>query len=249
MSSYETLASYYDELTEDVAYRRRADFVEKLMGRSRVPVKTVLDLACGTGSMTCLFTQRGYELIAVDGSEDMLAQAREKAADLTGEPPIFLHQDMPHLDLYGTVEAAMCCLDSLNYLTDPRDVQRTFQRLRLFVQPGGVLVFDVNTPCKLQGLDGQVFLDEREDVYCVWRTEYAGRSRICSYYMDLFTARPDGTWERSFECHRQRAYTVEELTAWLREAGFVDIRIYGDCRRRAPREDEQRIYFSAIRGK
>ena len=249
MSSYETLASYYDELTEDVAYRRRADFVEKLMGRSRVPVKTVLDLACGTGSMTCLFTQRGYELIAVDGSEDMLAQAREKAADLTGEPPIFLHQDMPHLDLYGTVEAAMCCLDSLNYLTDPRDVQRTFQRLRLFVQPGGVLVFDVNTPCKLQGLDGQVFLDEREDVYCVWRTEYAGRSRICSYYMDLFTARPDGTWERSFECHRQRAYTVEELTAWLLEAGFVDIRIYGDCRRRAPREDEQRIYFSAIRGK
>ena len=94
-----------------------------------------------------------------------------------------------------------------------------------------------------------MFLDEREDVYCVWRTEYAGRSRICSYYMDLFTARPDGTWERSFECHRQRAYTVEELTAWLREAGFVDIRTYGDCRRRAPREDEQRIYFSAIRGK
>lgn len=249
MSSYETLASYYDELTEDVAYRKRADFVEKLMGRSRVPVKTVLDLACGTGSMTCLFTQRGYELIAVDGSEDMLAQAREKAADLTGEPPIFLHQDMPHLDLYGTVEGAMCCLDSLNYLTDPKDVQRTFQRLRLFIQPGGVLVFDVNTPYKLQGLDGQVFLDEREDVYCVWRTEYASRSRICSYYMDIFTAQPDGTWERSFECHRQRAYTVEELTTWLREAGFVDIRTYGDCRRRSPREDEERIYFSAIRGK
>ena len=249
MSSYETLASYYDELTEDVEYRRRADFVEKLMGRSRVPVKTVLDLACGTGSMTCLFTRRGYELIAVDGSEDMLAQAREKAVGLPGEPPIFLHQDMPRLDLYGTVEAAICCLDSLNYLTHPKDVQRTFQRLRLFIQPGGVLVFDVNTPCKLQGLDGQVFLDEREDVYCVWRTEYAKRSRICHYYMDLFTARPDGTWERDFECHRQRAYTVEELTTWLREAGFVDIRTYGDCRRRSPREDEERIYFSAIRGK
>ena len=157
MSSYETLAAYYDELTEDVEYRRRADFVERLMGRSRVPVKTVLDLACGTGTMTGLFTQRGYELIAVDGSEDMLAQAREKAAGLPGEPPIFLHQDMPRLDLYGTVEAAMCCLDSLNYLTDPKDVQRTFQRLRLFIQPGGVLVFDVNTPHKLQGLDGQVF--------------------------------------------------------------------------------------------
>ena len=171
MSSYEALASHYDELTEDVAYTRRADFVEKLMGRSRVPVKTVLDLACGTGTMTAIFTRRGYELVSVDASADMLAVAREKTAGIPGEPPVFLQQDMPRLDLYGTVEAAICCLDSLNYLTRPSDLRRTLGRLRLFIQPGGVLIFDVNTPYKLQNLDGQVFLDEREDVYCVWRTE------------------------------------------------------------------------------
>ena len=249
MSSYETLAGYYDELTEDVAYARRADFIEKLMGRSRVPVRTVLDLACGTGTMTALFTQRGYELVAVDGSEDMLAVAREKAEGLDGVPPVFLHQEMSKLDLYGTVEAAICCLDSLNYLTSPRDLRRTLARLRLFIQPGGVLVFDINTPEKLRKLDGQVFLDEREDVYCIWRTEFEKRGKICTYYMDIFSREQDGLWRRDFEYHRQRAYEVEELRGYLQEAGFTEIRIYGDCCMRPPREGEERIYFCAIRGK
>ena len=247
MSRYEALAGCYDELTEDVSYVRRADFIEKLMGRSRIPVKTVLDLACGTGTMTAIFTRRGYELVAVDGSEDMLAVAREKAEGLPGEPPVFLHQDMPGLDLYGTVEAAICCLDSLNYLTSPRDLRRTLARLRLFIQPGGVLIFDVNTPYKLRNLDGQVFLDEREDVYCVWRTEFDRRSRICSYYMDIFS-REEGLWRRDFEYHRQRAYELEELKGYLREAGFTRIRTFGDCRMAAPREKEERVYFCANRG-
>ena len=185
----------------------------------------------------------------MDGSPDMLAQAREKAASLEGEPPVFLNQDMPSLDLYGTVDAAICCLDSLNYLTSPKDVQKTFQRLRLFIAPGGLLVFDINSEAKLASLNGQAFLDETEDVYCVWRTEYEKRSKICSYWVDLFTRRPDGTWNRSGEEHRQRAYSVEELKAWLMEAGFDHVRTFGDCRMSAPGENAQRIYFSAVRGK
>ena len=249
MSAYESLAGVYDALTRDVEYERRADYLEKLFRRGRIPVHTVLDLACGTGEMTAILTERGYEMIAVDGSPDMLAQAREKAASLTGEPPVFLNQDMPALDLYGTVDAAICCLDSLNYLTSPKDVQRTFQRLHLFIAPGGLLVFDINSAAKLAALDGQVFLDEREDVYCVWRTEYEKRSRICSYWMDLFIQKPDGGWSRSGEEHRQRAYSVEELKVWLMEAGFNRVRTFGDCRMAAPRDNEQRIYFSAVRGK
>ncbi len=249
MSAYEALAGAYDALTTDVGYERRADYLEKLFRRSRIPVHTVLDLACGTGEMTAILTERGYELIAVDGSPDMLAQAREKAASLTGEPPVFLNQDMPALDLYGTVDAAICCLDSLNYLTSPKDVQKTFQRLHLFVAPGGLLVFDINSAAKLASLDGQVFLDESPDVYCVWRTEYEKRSKICSYWIDLFLRRADGGWSRSGEEHRQRAYSVDELKAWLLDAGFCSIRTFGDCRMAAPRENEQRIYFSAIRGK
>lgn len=249
MSAYGPLAGVYDALTGDVGYERRADYIQRLFQKSRIPVRTVLDLACGTGAMTCLLAERGYEMIAVDGSPDMLAAAREKAAGLRGEPPVFLNQDMQMLDLYGTVDAAVCCLDSLNYLTSPRDVQKTFQRLHLFISPGGLLVFDVNSAAKLAGLDGQVFLDETEDVYCVWRTEYEKRSRICSYWIDLFTRRGDGGWDRAGEEHRQRAYEVEELRAWLLDAGFTHIRTYGDCRMSAPKEGEQRIYFSAVRGK
>jgi len=249
VSSYESLAGHYDALTEDVDYQRRADFIEKLLCRSRRPVHTILDLACGTGTMTCLLAKRGYEMISVDASEDMLLAAREKAVGLTGEPPLFLHQEMQRLDLYDTVDAAICCLDSINYLTDLRDLNKTLERLHLFISPGGLLVFDINTPYKLRGLDGQVWLDETDEVYCVWRTEFEKRSRICSYYMDIFSLQEDGSWQRDFEHHRERAYEVDELKALLLEAGFERIRTFGDCRMSSPKETEQRIYFTAVRGK
>ena len=244
MSCYEALAGSYDALTEDVGYGKRLDFIEKLLCRSRIPVKLVLDLACGTGTMSWLLTQRGYEVIGVDGSEDMLAAAMSKGGETSGVPPVFLHQSMPKLDLYGTVDAAVCCLDSLNYLTDPKDVQRTFRRLHLFVAPGGMLVFDVNTAAKLAALDGQVFLDETEDTYCVWRTEFDPKKRLCYYGMDLFQ-RDGEVWERSFEEHIEYAYTAEELTGWLRETGFTKIHVFGDRKCRAPKEDELRVYLAA----
>jgi len=245
MNCYDALAANYDALTGDVAYEKRADYLEKLFQKSRIPVHTVLDLACGTGTMTWILTGRGYEMIGVDASEEMLAAAMEKSGSVEGIAPIFLHQSMPKLDLYGTVDGAICCLDSLNYLTSPKDVQRTFERLRLFIAPGGVLIFDINTVEKLRALDGQVFLDETEESYCVWRPEYRGG--LCTYYMDLFQLTEDGTWARSLEIHKERAYTVEELTAWLEAAGFGQIRTYGDMKLRRPGENEQRIYFSCIR--
>ena len=247
MNAYQGLAGAYDSLTGDVEYEKRADYLEKLFTRSRIPVHTVLDLACGTGTMTWLLTGRGYEMIGADASEEMLAAAMMKSGSVPGIAPIFLHQSMPKLDLYGTVDAAICCLDSLNYLTSPADVQRTFQRLHLFIAPGGELIFDVNTLDKFQSLDGQVFLDETEESYCVWRTEYSRRSRLLDYYVDIFSVRADGAWERSFEEHRQRWYSVSELTEWLTAAGFGEIRVYGDCRLRAPNETDGRIYISCIR--
>ena len=137
----------------------------------------------------------------------------------------------------------------ISHLDLYRAVQRTFQRLHLFIAPGGLLVFDVSSAAKLRALDGQVFLDETEDVYCVGRAEFEKRSQTCGYWMDIFTRRPDGAWDRDFEEHRQRAYEVEDLRGWLMEAGFTHVRTYGDCRMAAPRENEQRIYFTAIRGK
>lgn len=246
MNCYTSLAGGYDSLTEDVQYEKRAAFLQKLLAKSTIPVHTVLDLACGTGTMTCLLAEAGYEMIGVDISEDMLSEAAGKTVSPGKIPPIYLQQSMEELDLYGTVEAAVCCLDSINYLTDARALKRTLQRLHLFVAPGGVFLFDVNTPCKLRSLDGQVFLDEREDLYCVWRAEFDRRSRICTYGMDIFE-RQGALWRRSLEEHYEKAWEVEELKHFLTEAGFGRIRTWGDCRLRAPRQDEQRIYFSCIR--
>lgn len=245
MSSYDFLAGCYDELTADVGYPAWADYLESHFRRKGLPGRTVLDLACGTGSLTWELAARGYEMIGVDRSPEMLAEAAAKGREDVETPPIFLCQSMDKLDLYGTIDACVCCLDSVNYVTDPRQLKKAFARVWLFLMPGGLFLFDINTPAKLRGLDGQVFLDETEDTYCVWRTEY--HRGLCTYYMDLFDRRRDGAWQRELEIHRQRAYTTEELTGWLRAAGFTDIRTWGDGKLRRPTENEQRIYFSCIR--
>lgn len=244
MSSYESLAHYYDALTGDVDYHKWADYLEKHFSRSALPIHTVLDLACGTGTLSCILAERGYEMIGVDRSSEMLAEAAEKAEHVHGEKPIFLNQDMSRLDLYGTIDACVSCLDSINYITAPKVLKRVFQRVHLFLMPGGLFLFDINTPEKLKGLDGQLFIDETEDVYCVWRADYSKRRRICSYGFDLFR-RSGAYWERTCEEHEEFAYEPEELTALLREAGFENIRQHGNLKLRAPKPGEDRVFFSA----
>jgi SAM-dependent methyltransferase len=246
MSSYDFLADCYDQFTYDVDYSAWADYAEKHFRRRGLPGNTVLDLACGTGSLTLELARRGYEMIGVDLSPEMLSQAAEKNQDVDGIQPIFLCQSMDRLDLYGTIDACVCCLDSVNYVTDPQKLKRAFQRVHLFLMPGGLFLFDINTQEKLQGLDGQVFLDETEDAYCVWRAEFSKRSHICSYFMDIFQLDQEtGQWERGEELHRERAYTVEELTDFLQAAGFRDIKVYGNLKMRPPKQGEDRVFFAA----
>ena len=244
MSSYDFLAGCYDRLTYDVDYSAWADYIEKHFAKTPLPGRTVLDLACGTGSLTRELALRGYEMIGADQSPEMLAEAAEKNRGAAPIEPIFLCQSMEKLDLYGTIDACVCCLDSVNYVTDPKKLARAFQRVHLFLMPGGLFLFDVNTPEKLAGLDGQVFLDETEDAYCVWRAEFS--RRICTYFMDIFRLDPStGQWDRGEELHRERAYTVEELTTLLEGAGFVDVQTWGERKLRPPRPGEQRIFFTA----
>ena len=247
MSSYDFLAGCYDRLTYDVDYSAWADYIEKHFAKAPLPGRTVLDLACGTGSLTRELALRGYEMIGADQSPEMLAEAAEKNRGAAPIEPIFLCQSMEKLDLYGTIDACVCCLDSVNYVTDPKKLQRAFERVHLFLMPGGLFLFDVNTPEKLQALDGQVFLDETEDAYCVWRAEYSPRSRICSYFMDIFRQEAGGLWRRGEELHQERAYTVAELTEYLRRAGFVDVKTFGNLKMRPPKPDEDRIFFTARR--
>lgn len=245
MSAYESLAACYDELTYDIRYEKTLTFFERLCAREHVQPHSVLDLACGTGSLSMLLAGHGYRVIGADLSAEMLAEAERKARELPEENrPFLICQPMQRLRLAEPVDAVICALDSLNYLSRPDDCRKTFRRVYDALKPGGLFVFDINTPAKLRGLDGQVFLDETDDTYCVWRTEFDEKKRLCYYGMDIF--RLDGAhWARSFEEHIEYAYEPDELLRWLEDAGFTRIRQYGDRVLRAPKENEQRIYFSA----
>ena len=247
MNAYQGLAGAYDSLTGDVEYEKRADYLEKLFTRSRIPVHTVLDLACGTGSVSAILAGKGLSVIGVDMSEEMLTAAQQKCADLQN-PPRFVRQSLQRLCLPRGVDLAVCALDSLDYITNPEDCKEAIRRVWKALNPGGIFIFDVNTPEKLRAMDGQVFLDEDDDVYCVWRGEFDEESNICSYGMDLFQRRGE-TWVRSFEEHREYAYSQEQLTAYLKAAGFTHIAVYADRRFEAPVAGEQRVYFKARKGK
>ena len=244
MGAYEALAASYDRLTNDVDYGAIVAFYEEILEKEGLKPRTAVDLACGTGSVSAILAGKGLSVIGVDMSEEMLTAAQLKCADLQN-PPRFVRQSLQRLWLPRGVALAVCALDSLDYISNPEDCKEAIRRVWKALNPGGIFIFDVNTPEKLRAMDGQVFLDETDDTYCVWRTEYS--RGLCTYYMDLFRRRSDGTWRRSAELHRQRAYSAEKLTAWLTEAGFGDIRVYGDGKLRRPKEDEQRIYFSCVR--
>lgn len=246
MDAYENLAFSYDRLTEDVDYRATVAFYETILNREGLKPRTVADLACGTGSISLILAEKGYKVTGVDLSEDMLSVAWDKASGMEN-PPLFVHQDLSELHLPRGVDMAVCALDSLDYITEPEKCRQAIARVYKALNPGGIFLFDVNTPEKLRAMDGQVFLDEDDDVYCVWRGEFDEQTNICSYGMDLFQRQGD-TWQRSFEEHREYAYSEEQLRAYLRDAGFTKIRVYGDRTLEPPRAGEQRIYFSARKG-
>ena len=248
MSCYEALAASYDGLTRDIPYEKYLRFFKTLLRRYGVTATTVLDLACGTGSLSVLLAKHGYRVLGVDRSEEMLTVAAEKAMELEENQPFFAAQPMQRLKIPEPVDACVCALDSINYVTKPQDVQKAFRRVYESLRPGGLFVFDINTPYKLEGLDGQVFLDETEDSYCVWRAVYDKRHSLCRYGMDLFQQANDGLWERSFEEHVERAYTPEELSQWLTDAGFAQVERFANLRLEAPEADELRIFFAAKKG-
>ena len=247
MNAYHELAKSYDRLTNDVDYRATVEFYMQILEREGLNPRTAVDLACGTGSVTAILAEQGMDILGVDMSEEMLTVAMEKVMDME-KSPRFICQKLQELHLPRGVDLAVCALDSLDYVTDPADCKEAIRRVYKVLNPGGIFIFDVNTPEKLRAMDGQVFLDEDDDVYCVWRGEFDEETNICSYGMDLFQ-REGNAWYRSFEEHREYAYSQEQLTQYLKDAGFTHIGVYADRLFVAPREGEQRIYFKARKGK
>lgn len=247
MNAYHDLAVSYDRLTNDVDYKATVDFYMQILDAEGLHPRTAVDLACGTGSVALLLADMGMQVTAVDMSEEMLCVASQKAQSMEN-PPVFICQKLQQLHLPRAVDLAVCALDSMDYITDPEDCQMAIQRIYKALNPGGCFIFDVNTPEKLRAMDAQVFLDEDDDVYCVWRGEFDEVANICTYAMDLFR-RQGEMWQRSFEEHREYAYSARQLTAYLRQAGFTDIQVFADRKMTPPEAGEQRIYLKARKGR
>lgn len=244
--SYAAFADYYDALTQNVGYPERADYFCRLLEHLGHPPGLVLDLACGTGSLTLEFARRGMDVYGVDASPEMLSAAQQKAAE-AGENLLFLCQDMRSLDLYGTVNTVFCTLDSINHLTEISQLQSAFDRVSLFLEPDGYFIFDVNTVYKHRFiLKDEVFVYDTDAVYCVWQNRYdpADGKHLVEISLDFFE-RCGQTYLRSSERFLERAYPLDVLRGCLEKAGLEWAACYGDLSFQPPAEDCQRVVVAA----
>ena len=242
MDCYGPLSFWYDSLTGDVPYDSFAEYYESLFRADGGEFSLIADLCCGTGTIACLMAQKGYDVIGIDASEDMLSVAMQKSSE-AGLSPLFICQNAEELDLYGTVDAAYSSLDSINYL--PAELlPEVFRRLHLFIRPGGLFVFDIRSPEWLRSLDGSTSVDEQEGLLCLCRTDYDEDDASVTYGIDIFS-RSGKLWQRSCEEHTEYVHEPEALTALLLSAGFEDISISST----GPQGELGRLFFSCRRSR
>ena len=244
---YEAIARVYDKLNAEIDYGAWADFFEKCFDRflSERP-GLVLDLACGTGRMTRTLSERGYDMIGVDGSDSMLNEAYMQG----GANILYLLQDMREFELYGTVGAVVCCLDSINYLLSEDDVKKTFAGVHNYLDPDGIFIFDMNTPYKFENIYGDmsyILEDEGEDgaVFCGWQNYYDKDSGICDFYLSLFEENEDGSYDRADEHQRERCYNFDTVKKLLEQSGFELLGVYSDYDFSECTENTERWYIAA----
>ncbi|MCR5742365.1 MAG: class I SAM-dependent methyltransferase [Lachnospiraceae bacterium] len=244
---YEAFAYLYDVFMDNIPYEEWCEYLRSILVEEGVKEGLLCELGCGTGNMTELLMEAGYDMIGIDNSEDMLDVAREKLYELEfeGEPPIlYLNQDMRSFELYGTVRAIVSVCDSLNYLTDSKDVLKVLKLAANYLDPGGVFIFDMKTDYFYRTRMGDnTFTDVREDCAMIWENEYDEANRINSYNLTLFDRDEDGRYVRSEEFHTQRAYSIEEMRALIEEAGLEFVASYNAFTREAATETSERVYY------
>ncbi len=241
-TGFSLIASCYDGFN-CAGYRKYLAFFKAVLEKySDIRVKEVLDLGCGTGELTKLLMDEGYDVAAVDGSEEMLSVAAAKC----GDGVLFTCQDMRDFELYGTVQATVCSFDCLNYLLKAEDLRRCFSLVNNYTEKGGLFVFDVNTPYRYK----KVFADnayvyEDEGRMLVWQNSFNEKSGLCDFYLTLFSEGKDGAYERRDTVQRQKRHALSRIRALLKECGFEVTAVYGDTDLGALAEDSEKAYFVA----
>jgi len=259
---YDTLAPVYDLLQEDIDPGHWADFIEEEVrlhsgiqpgtGDGMSGRLLVLDLGCGTGSLSVELAARGLDVIGVDRSAGMLEQARVKAAERDishGEGGVTLVcQDIAAFELYGTVDLAVCMMDTVNHLPGPEQVRSLFRLCHHYLNPGGLFVFDVATLHHFAATRGdQVFYDLGRDVTMVWKNTWNPRRKTSRADLALFIEGNDGRYDRFDAVIRERAYPIDHIRRWLAQAGWRIAAEYGDIDRGPVRPDTERVFFAAVK--
>ena len=251
MEAYTSFAAVYDTFMDNVPYEEWGDYLHRLLMDYGINDGLVLDLGCGTGTMTELLAGFGYDMIGVDNSEEMLEIAREK--QIKSEHGIlYLLQDMREFELYGTVRAIVSVCDSLNYITEEEDLKKVFHWVNNYLDPEGIFIFDFNTEYKYREILGdQTIAENREECSFIWDNYYYEEERINEYELSLFIRDSDLSKEgaeiyRKYqETHFQKAYVLDQMKHLLEEAGMEFIAAYDAFTKEAPSKKSERIYVIA----
>ncbi len=244
---YDLLAPIYDSINRDIDYQAWADFIEKIFERElKVRPELVLDLGCGTGSMTLELARRGYDMTGIDYSAEMLDIARERAEKEGLSGILWLLQDMRSFELYGTVDATLCCLDGINHLLTVRELRECLALVHNYLSPDGLFIFDVNGRYKFENIyaDRSYVMDE-DKAFCIWQNDYNEKSKICNFYITVFREDEGGLFERYDEMQRERMYTLRTLNKALLDTGFEPIGAYSDLAFTEATDNDERIYIVA----
>ena len=245
MSGYTCFAQYYDVLSHNVGYEARAAYFDSLFRSRGGEPKLLLDLACGTGSLSLELAALGYDVIGVDGSREMLSVALSKTVSAERDI-LYLCQPMDRLDLYGTVDACVCALDSLNHLPNQAALARVFARVALFLNPGGIFIFDVNTAYKHREILAEnTYIYDLPQVYCVWQNAYKEQDDQVDITLDFFIPRQGGGrgYDRQSECFSERIFSSPLIERLLSENKFTLLDVYGDDSLAPPRTESQRLVY------
>ncbi len=244
---YSSLAEVYDALNFGCDYNAYAEYLAKeISSNESFKTELVLDLACGTGKLTLLLRDLGYDMTGVDISEDMLSVAREESYKRGIGDVLWLCQDMKDFELYGTVDACVCCLDSINYLTKLKDVKKCFSLVYNYLAPDGIFVFDVNTPHRFKSVYGNNdYILENGGALCAWQNEFNEKSGLCRFFLSVFTENDDGTYSRNDEIQTEKCYTLAQLKRALTDTGFEILGIYGDFNHSLATDTDEKWYFTA----
>lgn len=246
MSGYSVFARYYDELTANIDYGRRGEYFHEIIKKFKKTKENILlDLACGTGSISEVMARLGYDVIGVDNSDEMLGMAIEKKFE-SGLNIQYLCQDMRKLDMFGTVDVIICALDSINHLANLNDVRKVFEGAAFFCEMNGLFIFDVNTLYKHRKiLANNTFTYETDNVYCIWENTLNAETDEVRMNLEFFEREENGLYSRSSESFSEKAYSEESIEKLLEESGFEILAKYGDDTFEPPTETSQRIIYAA----